>query len=249
MEWIADDGTTIYYELHGDERLPLLLLLPGLLGTISRQWQPFIQPLSAQFRLLLVDLRGHGRSTNNAADLQPGQMVQDVLGLLDGLGLTAVSLSGYDFGGYLGLQLALTQPRRITSLHLHATKFHWTADSASQMRQQLDPDTLATTAPSYADQLVMDHGLRRWRDLVRQAAALVAQQANSGISERQARQLLCPALVSVGDRDEIVSLPEAQRLSRLFQRGGLFVLPGVHHPIHSLTLIPMLPMLQTFHKK
>ncbi|MCA9997782.1 MAG: alpha/beta fold hydrolase [Anaerolineales bacterium] len=248
MEWIADDGTTIYYELYGDERLPALLLLPGLLGTISRQWQPFVQPLSAHFRLLLLDLRGHGRSTNNATDLRPDRMVQDVVGLVDGLGLTAVSLSGYDFGGYLALQFALTQPRRVTTLHLHATKFYWTDETASQMRQQLDPETLVTTAPSYADQLVIDHGSRRWRDLLRQSAALIAQQASSGIREQQLQQLPCPALVSVGDRDEMVSLPETYRLSRAFRRGGLFVLPGVHHPIHNLTLVPMLPMLQTFHK-
>ena len=248
MEWIADDGTTIYYELHGDERLPPLLLLPGLLGTISRQWQPFVQPLSAHFRLLLLDLRGHGRSSNNATDLQPERMVQDVVGVLDEVGLTAVSLSGYDFGGYLALLLALTQPRRIATLHLHASKFYWTAESAAQMCQQLDPETLAATAPSYADQLVIDHGSRCWRDLLRQAAALIAQQASSPINDRQLQQLPCPALVSVGDYDEIVSLPEAYRLSRSLRRGGLFVLPGVHHPIHTLPLVPMLPMLQTFHK-
>jgi hypothetical protein len=64
-----------------------------------------------------------------------------------------------------------------------------------------------------------------------------------------AQRAQLPVLVSVGDRDEMVSLPEALRLSRIFRRGRLLVLPGVRHPFSSVSLIPLLPMMRAFHQK
>ncbi len=57
-----------------------------------------------------------------------------------------------------------------------------------------------------------------------------------------------PTLISVGDRDELVPLNEAQRLSRTLPHGSLIVLPGVRHPFQTLHPIPLLPMMQEFHK-
>jgi pimeloyl-ACP methyl ester carboxylesterase len=57
-----------------------------------------------------------------------------------------------------------------------------------------------------------------------------------------------PVLVSVGDRDELVPLPEAQRLSRVLPRGELMVLPGVRHPYPAIRAVPLIPMMQEFHR-
>ena len=57
-KWTAEDGTKIFYEVYGtDANKEILLLLPGLLGSISKQWKSFIRPLSENYRLLLMDLR------------------------------------------------------------------------------------------------------------------------------------------------------------------------------------------------
>jgi 3-oxoadipate enol-lactonase len=71
--WTASDNTAINYELHGQRQGQTLLLLPGLLGALS-QWQRFLPALAPHYRLLLVDLRGHGRSENRAATLEPERM-------------------------------------------------------------------------------------------------------------------------------------------------------------------------------
>jgi pimeloyl-ACP methyl ester carboxylesterase len=248
--WTADDGTLINYETYGWDtgQKETLLLLPGLLGSIASQWRGFIQPLAADFRLILMDLRGHGRSQNQAAGLQPERMLQDVAGLLDALQVEFVHTAGYSLGGYLGLMLALNQPRRVSTLLMHGTKFFWTREAAATMRQQLDPDTMATRVPAYADQLVQEHGARQWRVLVRQAADLVNLLTEKGLTERMASHAQCPILVSVGERDELVPIAEAQRLSRLLPRGELLVLPGVRHPFQTLRPVPLLPMMQHFHK-
>jgi pimeloyl-ACP methyl ester carboxylesterase len=247
--WTADDGTLINYETYGDVgQRASLLLLPGLLGAISSQWRSFVRPLAADFHLVLMDLRGHGRSDNKAADLQPERLLQDIVGLLDFLRLETVHVAGYSIGGYLGLLLALHQPRRVSTLLMHGVKFYWTRESAAQMRQQLDPDLMSTKVPAYADQLVQEHGARHWRELVRQAADLVTMLVDKGLTEGMAGRTQCPVLVSVGDRDELIPLSEAQRLSRVLPHGELLVLPGVRHPFPTVRLIPLLPMMQHFHR-
>lgn len=245
--WTADDGTQINYELHGDgPGKEALLLLPGLLGAISSQWRPFLAPLAADFRVILPDLRGHGRSGNNAPTLQPEQMAQDLLGLLDHLRVNTVHVAGYSLGGYLGLMLYLNQPRRVRTLLMHATKFYWTRDAVLKMREQLNPDLMAEKVPSFANQLAEEHG-SRWRLLSRQAADLVALLSERGVTEGMVTRVQIPVLVSVGDRDELVPLPEALRLSRVVPTGQLLVLPGTRHPLASVKLVPLLPMMQAFH--
>lgn len=246
--WTADDGSTINYELYGDAPdRETLLLLPGLLGAISSQWQQFVKPLAARYRVLLIDLRGHGRSENAAPELHPQRLSQDVVGLLDHLQVDPVHVAGYDFGGYLGLMLHLHQPRRVPSLLMHATKFYWTKEAVAQVRAELDPDAMAENVPAYADRLAQEHG-SRWRMLVRQAADLCARLAEEGLTEGVLRRVQIPVLVSVGDRDELVPLPEALRLSRVFPGGQLLVLPRVRHPLNSVPAVPLLPMMQTFHQ-
>lgn len=247
-EWKTDDGSLIHYEVHGDGGKPALLLLPGLLGAISSQWRPFIKPLSADYQVIIMDLRGHGRSTNTAKELNLESMMFDVAGLLDALKAPAVHIAGYSLGGYLGLMLALKEPRRVATLLMHATKFYWTKEAAVKMHQQLDPDTMAQKVASYAEQLAQEHGARHWRILVRQAADLVSYMVTNGLTERMSAHTQCPVLVSVGDRDELVPVNEGLRLARLFNHGELIVLPGVRHPFQTVRAIPLLPMMQYFHR-
>jgi pimeloyl-ACP methyl ester carboxylesterase len=244
--WTAEDGTSINYRVMGSSKSPALLLLPGLLGSIQTQWSTFAKTLAKDYHVILMDLRGHGRSTNEAAVLRPDPMVGDILGLLDQLQVGQVHVAGYSLGGYLGLILAQNQPRRVGSLVMHATKFYWTEAAAVQMSQQLDPDKMAESVPGYADQLVQAHGGRQWRELVRQAAELVVWLAENGLTEKVATNIQTPILVSVGDRDELVPLNEAHRLSRALPNGLLLTLPGVRHPFQTIHTIPLLPMIQHF---
>lgn len=247
--WKTDDDSHIYYEIHGSSvKDNDLLLLPGLLGSVSVQWRDFIQPLTRDYRLLLVDLRGHGRSENKATDLLPDRIVQDLIGLLDHLNIESIHVAGYNFGGYLGLMLHLFEPGRVNTLLMHATKFYWGREAADQMSGRLDPDIISEKAPAYADQLAMQHGAARWRSLVRGAADLINYLSLNGLSQSAASRAQCPVLISVGDSDELVPVPEAHRLSREIPDGSLLVLPGVHHPIQTLGLIPMLQVMQSFHK-
>lgn len=247
--WKADDDTLIYYELHGrTDSQQKLLLLPGLLGAISSQWRPFVEPLSRRYRLILVDLRGHGRSDNNDLHLVPEQMVGDLIGLLNYLEIRDLHVAGYDLGGYLGLMLLLYRPRLVNTLLMHATKFFWTEQAASDVRRQFSPENIVDRAPALASRLATTHGANRWRPLVRQAADLISHLALNPLGEAAAGRAQAPVLISVGDRDELVPVQESFRLSHAFEHGSLLVLPGVQHTFQSLNLVPLLPVMEEFHR-
>lgn len=247
--WTADDGTVINYEIVGDGTgKDTLLLLPGLLGAITNQWQQFVAPLARDYRVILPDWRGHGHSDNKDTSLRPGRMLQDLVGLLNYLRVNALHVAGYDFGGYMGLMLYLNQPRRVASLLMHGTKFYWTQEAVVKLRQQLDPDVMAEKAPTYANRLASEHG-SRWRILVRQAADMIATLSDRGITEGMVSRVQIPVVISVGDRDELVSLPEALHLSRKIPQGQLLVLPNTRHPLKGVAQVPLLPLMQDFHRR
>ena len=246
--WIANDGSKIYYEwLGNDETKPPLLLLPGLLGTARAQWKRLGTALRQTHRPLLIDLRGHGMSDNRALRLELPEILADVIGLLEMLRSPKWHVAGYDLGGYLGLLLAQAKPNRVATLLTVATKFYWTDESVEWVQQQLQPDNIAQKAPKYATQLVEEHGATRWRPLVRQAHDLVAILAENSLQEANLQTIRCPVLICVGDRDELVRLPEAHRLSRLLPNSGLLTLPNTRHPFSSIQPVPLLPMMQVFH--
>lgn len=247
-KWTASDGSEINFSVYGTEaQEKTLLLLPGLLGSMTSHWHNLIRPLTPDFRIVTLDFRGHGRSQNNAALLTLDQLLQDIKGLLEFLQIETFHVAGYDFGGYLGLMLALSQPRHVQTLLMLATKFYWTEKAASAMSAQMEPDVMAKQAPAYADKLVQEHGARQWRVLVRQVGDIIIHLAENGLTDRMAAQLQCPVLVCVGDRDKLVSLEESHRISKAIPQGELLVLPGVSHPFRSVRKMPLLPMMQHFH--
>ena len=244
----TDDGTLINYEMFSEPTSrETLLLLPGSLGSIISQWRHFIPALTPQYKVVLADLRGHGHSENKATDLTPERMMQDIRGLMDSLNIDHFHVAGYSEGGYLGLLLHLNQPRRVQTVLMHATKFYWNEESVKKMGNQLDPDSIAEKVPQYANQLAQEHG-SRWRKLVRQAAELVHYIWKNGLTEGMVKQVQVPTLISVGDRDELVPIPEALRLSRIMANGELIVLPGVKHPFKSIRSVPLIPTMQSFHR-
>ncbi len=117
------------------------------------------------------------------------------------------------------------------------------------MRRQLNPEHITEHAPTYANRLSAEHGATRWRPLVRQAADLVVYMSLNPLGEAAAGRAQAPVMVSVGDRDELVPVQEAYRLSRAFEACSLLVLPDVQHAFRSLDLVPLLPVMEKFHRR
>ncbi|WP_017575635.1 3-oxoadipate enol-lactonase [Nocardiopsis kunsanensis] len=97
------------------------LLLGGSLGSTAQMWQPQAEELSTHFRVVRFDLRGHGLSPVPEGPYTMADLGEDVLALMDRLGIARAHYAGISLGGMIGQWLALNAPDRIDRLALLAT--------------------------------------------------------------------------------------------------------------------------------
>lgn len=90
------------------------MFLHGLFGSGSN-WKRHAQELAERYRVLLPDLRNHGRSPH-VPSMDYRVMAEDVIGLLDAEALDKVALVGHSMGGKVAMALALTRPERVAAL-------------------------------------------------------------------------------------------------------------------------------------
>src|SRR3954447_20975496 len=76
-------------------------------------WRDFIAPLAERFRVIAPDLRGHGWSDQPDASYVKAELRDDLLGLLDALGIERVRWVGHDWGAWTGMLAALERPERL----------------------------------------------------------------------------------------------------------------------------------------
>ena len=98
----------------GDGGAPPLLLIHGLFGS-SANWHGIARRLAISRRVLVPDLRGHGRSPC-VERLSYPDMAQDLNALLDAEGIDQAAIVGHSMGGKAAMWLALTRPERVSAL-------------------------------------------------------------------------------------------------------------------------------------
>lgn len=106
----------LYYEERGAER-PVPLILSSGLGGSAAYWAPNSGALAERHRVIAYDHRGTGRSEREVEGiLTVEDMADDVIALMDGLGIERAALIGHAAGGLAGLALALKAPARLARL-------------------------------------------------------------------------------------------------------------------------------------
>jgi aminoacrylate hydrolase len=106
----------LYYESAGKSDGPPLILSSGLGGSAS-YWAPNLAALGEKYKLILYDHRGTGRSSRNLPDpVTVSAFADDIVTLMDGIGIERAHLIGHAAGGVAGLTLALKAPERIDKL-------------------------------------------------------------------------------------------------------------------------------------
>ena len=92
-------------------------------GRSSRFWYHWVPPLAGHYRVVRRDMRGHGQSADPGPDYQwsVDELLNDMKGFLDALGLAQVHYVGESVGGILGIAFAVRWPERFKSMTLCAT--------------------------------------------------------------------------------------------------------------------------------
>jgi pimeloyl-ACP methyl ester carboxylesterase len=138
MPTILANGIELYYELHGHEDAPLLVLNNGIIMNAATSWILQTKPLSEHYRVLQYDCRGQGQSDHPDAPYSMEQHADDLAGLLTELRYIGAHIAGISYGGEVGQAFALKYPDRCLSLIL--------ADTVSEVGSEL-----RTTINSWLD--------------------------------------------------------------------------------------------------
>ena len=107
------DGRSLYYEIHGDG-MPLLLVHGFPLS--GELWRPLVSQLARDYRLIVPDLRGHGRSQASAT-VTMAEFADDLVALLEAIGESrSVVLVGMSMGGYVSFEFYRRYRERVRAL-------------------------------------------------------------------------------------------------------------------------------------
>jgi 3-oxoadipate enol-lactonase len=140
--------------ISGPDNAPVLLL-GGSLGTTLDMWDPQVPALSAAHRVIRFEYRGHGGSPVPTGPYTIDELGQDVVTMLDRLGLSRVSYCGLSIGGMVGQWLAINAPERLDKLILLCTAPHLPPASAWRERA-------AAVREAGTPEVVADAVLGRW---------------------------------------------------------------------------------------
>lgn len=108
----------VYYEIHGEGE-PILILNGIMMSTAS--WKEFIEPMTKNNQLILVDFIGQGQSTKEYKQFYHDLQVDLVEDFLDHISLDKVNLFGISYGGEIAIQYTLKHPERVKKLFLANT--------------------------------------------------------------------------------------------------------------------------------
>jgi len=167
----TSDGIRLGYRIddftHPWEQAPVLLLLHAAMGS-SRRYYAWVPPLSGYYRVVRMDLRGHGSSEVPPAEraLTLDRLVRDVTELMDHLSCANAHIVGNSAGGYLGQQLAMNHSERVRSLMLFGSTPGLKHSQAPSWIPQIQAKGMrAFLAETIADRLPLDQvdpGLVEW---------------------------------------------------------------------------------------
>jgi len=105
----------VAYRVDGPQGAPLLVLANSL-GTTWDMWEPQMTVLTARFRVVRYDHRGHGRSPGGAGPSTMADLAGDLVALLDRLGEERASICGLSLGGMVAMWVAAHAPSRVDRL-------------------------------------------------------------------------------------------------------------------------------------
>lgn len=120
MAMTKREGVRLHWRLEGAADRPVLVLLNSI-GTDLSLWDRTVPLLLPAFRLLRIDMRGHGGSDAPDGDYSLSMLADDVVAVLDDAGIAHAAVAGVSLGGMVAMQLALDHPTRVSALALICT--------------------------------------------------------------------------------------------------------------------------------
>ncbi|THT98494.1 alpha/beta fold hydrolase [Lampropedia puyangensis] len=235
----------VVYELGQSQAQPLLLLHGGM-GS-SHDWDSVVDALAQSFRLLLLDFRGHGRSSMGALPLSYAQHAADVVAVLDHLKLASVNILGFSDGGITGYRLALQCPVRVQALATVGAQWRLLdGDPSIPFLQGLTRQRWEQLFPHALSSYEQENPQPDFDALLGAVKALWLDRTADGYPSEAVRGIQAPLLLIRGDNDPLLSLAEVSALQDALPHAHLWNQAFSGHAVHDDAAEAFLKMVVDF---
>lgn len=231
MAMIMVDGMRVYYEEHGLPDGPPLMLLHGFTQT-GDFWVNQLDAFGVHYRLLVPDLRGHGRTDNpgGRAMMNFRQFARDIIALCHALGVSRTAFCGESAGAMVQLSLALYAPDLVAACIMAAGTYHLLGDDVRAFLLQLAPDTIDDEWRAQLQRVHTALGPDHWRSVIEAHHDNGIQTHAENFPEAEELSgIKAPVLIVQGDRDPAFPVEVPTSLYRLLSEAELCLLPNTSH--------------------
>ena len=253
--FVHANGIDIHYVEVGAGR-PLVLLHGGMVST-NPIWAPtpvsyaaHMPRLGEHFHVIAPDTRGCGKTRHSEGTVTFDLLADDVLAMIDALGLDRPVIAGFSEGAITATIVAIRNPEAVRAVVNDAGHdfFNPHAPSFTMMRQMLggnpqavdaDPDAAAAFFSQSPEMTAMFELLKAdqdsaqgegyWKEYLRLAFHRTTEPP--GYTFEDLRRITAPTLILVGDRDQFCTVEEGVTAYRALNQGDLAVLPDTGHVI------------------
>jgi 3-oxoadipate enol-lactonase len=243
MPHATANGVGLYYEWHGHDSAPVLVLNNGILMNAATSWAFQTAALSRRYRLLQYDCRGQGQSEHPAASYSMALHAHDLAALLEALGVARAHILGISYGGEVAQAFALLYPKLTRSLILADTvsevgpALRIVADGWQRLAMAGDAAGFfeATVPWNFSPAFIAAHpqliaeARQRYTQLDLPAVARLCASFLEVDFTAQLGQITAPACVLVGEADRLKGRDYAELLHHGLKDSELHVLPGAGH--------------------
>jgi pimeloyl-ACP methyl ester carboxylesterase len=218
---VAHDGACIWHASYG-AGAPVILLHGGL--GHSGNWGYQVPALiAAGRRVILIDSRGHGRSTRDARPFTYELMAGDVRAMMDALGIDDAAFVGWSDGACVALILAMLAPERVRGVFFFGCNVDPSGTKEFKSTPAIERCFLRH-AQDYAR-------LSATPDEFQEFAAAVGKmmETEPNYTAQQLAQISVPVTIAQAEHDEFIRREHAEYLARTIPGAQLSILAGVSH--------------------
>jgi pimeloyl-ACP methyl ester carboxylesterase len=226
-ETLRTNGVEIEYRVIGSGEP--LLMIHGFGECIDQSWGAIIPELATSYRVIAINQRGHGASTNPTGQFAHRQSAEDVRSLLDALGIKRASAIGFSSGSMTLLHLATRYPDRVSKLVVVGGTTHF-GEQARRIMRSVASDGLP---PPVREQFLKcaPRGRMQVDELTRQFGGFKDSFKDVNFKPADLKKIKAETLIVHGDRDDFfpVAIPVAMYGS--IPKSQLWIVPrGDHSP-------------------
>ena len=217
------NGVDIYYEVYGEGNGDPVILLHGGLSN-GDHFVNIIPALAKDHEVIVMDSRGHGRSAFNETPISYEVMANDVLGLMDHLGIDKASIVGWSDGGIIGLEIAIKHPERLNKVVAYGANFD---PSGVRLDIGQNPVFNAYIAAAQEEYQKNSPAPERWDEFLANISNMWATEPN--YTEEQLKSITTPILVLDGAKEEAIDLNQTKLMALLIPGAELILMPDTGH--------------------